>query len=80
MSRGATRIYPGQKLVVGERSAPVAALDGETAYRVRRGDSLSTIARRFGVSVDELRRWNQIETDHLVIGQSITIRTSGGGQ
>jgi membrane-bound lytic murein transglycosylase D len=79
MSRGATRIYPGQKLVVGEGSGPVAALDGDTAYRVRRGDSLSTIARRFGVSVDELRRWNQIESDHLVIGQSITIRASSGG-
>jgi LysM repeat protein len=80
MSRGATRIHPGQKLVVAQDSGPVATLDGEAAYRVRRGDSLTTIARRFGVSVDELRRWNQIESDRLMVGQSITIRASGGGQ
>jgi len=29
-------------------------------YRVRKGDSLYAIARRFQVSVAELRRWNQV--------------------
>lgn len=32
----------------------------KTHYRVRRGDSLYTIARRFQVSIADLKRWNQV--------------------
>jgi len=79
MSSRSTRIHPGQKLVVSEAVA-VADASESTAYRIRRGDTLSTIARRFGVSVEELRRWNQIDSDRIVVGQSINIRGSGGSQ
>jgi membrane-bound lytic murein transglycosylase D len=79
-----TRIYPGQKLVVSDAPEPTEVADisatESTAYRIRRGDTLSTIARRFGVSVEELRRWNGIDSDHIVVGQSLTIRGSGGSQ
>jgi membrane-bound lytic murein transglycosylase D len=82
MGSRTTRIYPGQTLVVSEAARPVAAADASesTAYRIRRGDTLTTIARRFGVSVEELRRWNRIDSDRIVVGQSITIRGSGGTQ
>jgi len=82
MGSRTTRIYPGQKLVVSEAAETVEVADASesTAYRIRRGDTLTTIARRFGVSVDELRRWNQIDSDRIVVGQSITIRASGGTQ
>jgi membrane-bound lytic murein transglycosylase D len=82
MGSRATRIYPGQILVVGEavKTAEVADVPGSTAYRIRRGDTLTTIARRFGVSVEELRRWNRIDSDRIVVGQSITVRGSGGSQ
>jgi LysM repeat protein len=81
MSRGATRIYAGQTLIVSDRG-PVAVADASepTAYRIRRGDTLTTIARKFGVSVDELRRWNQIDSDRIVVGQSLTVRGAGGSQ
>jgi LysM repeat protein len=82
MASRTTRIYPGQELVVREaaETAEVADAFESTAYRIRRGDTLTTIARRFGVSVEELRRWNEIDSDRIVIGQSITIRGSGGSQ
>jgi membrane-bound lytic murein transglycosylase D len=82
MGSRTTRIYPGQKLVVSEAVEAVAVADASesTAYRIRRGDTLTTIARRFGVSVEELRRWNQIDSDRIVVGQSLTIRGSGGTQ
>jgi membrane-bound lytic murein transglycosylase D len=81
MSRRASRIYPGQKLVVREGSAPVAAAaPGATSYRVRRGDTLSIIARRFGVSVEELRQWNGIQSDHIAVGDALTIYTSASAQ
>jgi len=80
MSSRSTRIYPGQKLLVSE--VPVATADASesTAYRIRRGDTLTGIARKFGVSVEELRLWNQIDSDHIVVGQSLTIRAAGGSQ
>ncbi|MGA3068810.1 MAG: LysM peptidoglycan-binding domain-containing protein [Terracidiphilus sp.] len=41
--------------------APVAAPPARMAlYTVRRGDTLVTIADRFGVSLNQLRRWNNI--------------------
>jgi membrane-bound lytic murein transglycosylase D len=41
--------------------APVAAPSLHTLlYTTRRGDTLVSIADRFGVSLDQLRRWNKI--------------------
>jgi len=41
--------------------APVATSSRRTLlYTVHRGDTLVTIADRFGVSLEQLRRWNQI--------------------
>jgi membrane-bound lytic murein transglycosylase D len=85
MSRRASRIYPGQRLLVSDPDPALVASsargpDGATSYRIRRGDTLSTIARRFGVSVEELRRWNQMDSDRIVAGQSLTIQQTGGTQ
>ena len=42
-------------------------------YRVRRGDTLIRIARRHGVTVRQLREWNNIRGSHIRIGQRLTI-------
>ncbi|MEA5444573.1 LysM peptidoglycan-binding domain-containing protein [Gammaproteobacteria bacterium AB-CW1] len=43
-------------------------------YRVRSGDSLARIASRFGVSVNDLLRWNSLSADdYLQPGQQLTI-------
>lgn len=42
-------------------------------YRVRRGDTLIHIARRHGVTVRQLRNWNNIRGSHIRIGQRLTI-------
>jgi membrane-bound lytic murein transglycosylase D len=43
--------------------APAAAPSSHTIlYTARRGDSLVSIADRFGVSLDQLRRWNKISS------------------
>lgn len=80
MSPRSSRIYPGQKLFVssGSVATAVAAGGSPVTYRVRWGDTLSVIARRFGVSVEELRRWNAIDSDTIVAGQSLTVRTPAG--
>ncbi len=45
------------------------------SYTIRQGDSLSMIARRFHVSVSELKRWNQLKSDRIVAGKTLKIYT-----
>ena len=42
-------------------------------YRVRRGDSLIIIARRFGTSVGEIRRANRLKGSRILAGQKLKI-------
>ena len=43
-------------------------------YRVRRGDSLSRISQKFGVSINQLRRWNNLpKGKYLQPGQRLTL-------
>lgn len=45
-------------------------------YRVARGDTLYSIARKHGVSVDDLKRWNKIRGERVTSGQTLSIQTS----
>lgn len=47
--------------------------DKRIRYRVRNGDYLGKIAKRFGVRVSDIKRWNGLRTHHLKIGQRLTI-------
>ncbi len=50
-------------------------------YRVRRGDTLGGIARRFGSSVAELQRANRLpRADRIYIGQRLRIPQRGAGR
>jgi len=48
-------------------------------HRVRKGDSLWKISRRYRVSVRKLRRWNGIyRRRYLRVGERLLIRRRGG--
>lgn len=47
-----------------------------TEYRIRRGDTLSGVARRNQVSVTDLKRANGLTNDRLVVGQTLQIPSS----
>ncbi|WP_456463449.1 LysM peptidoglycan-binding domain-containing protein [Lutibacter sp.] len=42
-------------------------------YRVRSGDYLGKIAEKYGVSVSKIKRWNNLRSTRLRIGQRLTI-------
>jgi membrane-bound lytic murein transglycosylase D len=42
-------------------------------YRVRRGDTLITIADRFGVTLEQLRRWNHLRGNAIYLGHSLYV-------
>lgn len=45
-------------------------------YKVRRGDTLSSIAQVFSTSVASLRTWNRISGSRVIAGDRLTIYTS----
>ena len=42
-------------------------------YRVKPGDSLIKIAKKFGVSVSEIKRWNKLKGNIIIVGDKLTI-------
>lgn len=86
-----TVIWPGQTLVIpssGQDSAPSrsrspAASPGSGAvaggsYVVHSGDTLGSIASRYGVSVSALRSVNGLSGDVILTGQMLSIPSSSG--
>jgi membrane-bound lytic murein transglycosylase D len=45
-------------------------------YRVKRGDTLSSIARLFSTTVSALKQWNRLHSNHISPGQRLTVYTS----
>jgi LysM repeat protein len=68
----------GQRLVIP--NAKNTSLSPFSTYTVVAGDSLSVIAARFGVSVNDLRSANNLSSDILQIGQTLTIPNGSTAQ
>ena len=45
----------------------------QVSYRVRRGDTLASVARRWHVSADDIVAWNQLHSMSLFTGQHLTL-------
>ena len=45
-------------------------------YVVKKGDNLSTLSKKVGLSVDEIKRINQLRSDHLLAGQTLIFSSS----
>jgi LysM repeat protein len=69
--RGDGLIRPGQTLYIPVQGGRPPA-NGLT-HSVRSGESLWTIAKRFGTSVADLRRWNGLTESVIRPGQKLTV-------
>ena len=50
-------------------------MDSKIIYRVVSGDYLGKIAQKFKVKVNEIKRWNNLKTDNINIGDKLIIYT-----
>ncbi|WP_439152771.1 LysM peptidoglycan-binding domain-containing protein, partial [Winogradskyella sp.] len=70
------KIYAFARAEFNNREKPLPQLfkaDTKIRYRVRSGDYLGKIARRYGVRVSQIKRWNGLRSNNLRIGQRLTI-------
>jgi membrane-bound lytic murein transglycosylase D len=56
----------------------VARPPSPIVYRVKRGDTLSGIARLFDTTVDQIKAWNKLRSNAIVAGARLTIHTTRG--
>ncbi len=61
----------GQVLIVGSGTSP-----SSNTYKVVNGDTLYSIARKYNISVDELKRLNNLTGNNLSIGQILKVPSS----
>lgn len=66
-------LLPGQTLRIPSRQTTPDLVN----HRVRKGDSVSAIARRYGVSIADIRRWNQLADNQLKAGSTLRIYRRG---
>lgn len=69
-------IYAHVKEQLKSKESPLPQLvktDDRIRYRVRSGDYLGKIAKRYGVGVSQIKRWNGLRSNNLRVGQRLTI-------
>lgn len=42
-------------------------------YTVKKGDTLASIAEKFGVTVNQLKKWNKLKSDKITVGQVLKV-------
>ena len=62
-----TNLEVGQQLLIPTSESKI------NTYTVKSGDSLYSIAKKYGISVDELKKANGLTTNNLSLGQKLVI-------
>ncbi|SDK13816.1 LysM peptidoglycan-binding domain-containing protein [Sediminibacillus albus] len=88
-----TLIYPGDVFTVskpgsntskdsktsnGDKKQEPAKEKSSVAYKVVSGDYLGKIASKYGVSVSDLKKWNNLSSDTIYVGQTLKVNGSSG--
>ena len=67
----ANSLKVGQKLIIPSNSG--LNPDNMFMYTVKKGDSLYSISKLYGTSVDEIKKLNYLKSNNLVVGQVLRI-------
>ena len=72
--RGSTSYVPGRRGVPRERVKGTSSAEGRMTVTVRKGETLATIAQRYGVTTAEVMRWNHLKSSRVRRGTRLKIR------
>jgi membrane-bound lytic murein transglycosylase D len=73
--RASTSYVPERNLITPASMNAESNAEGRITVTVRRGETLATIAKRYGVTVDDIKRWNHLKTSAVRRGTRVKIRT-----
>ncbi|WEG13201.1 LysM peptidoglycan-binding domain-containing protein [Pullulanibacillus sp. KACC 23026] len=61
----------------GQTVSTQASVSTATTYTVKSGDTLSQIAKKYSVTVDQLKAWNGLASDTIRVGQTLKLSSAG---
>jgi membrane-bound lytic murein transglycosylase D len=67
------RIRVGQTVRLPGGSAVASAASASRYHKVSRGENLTVIAKRYGVSIRQIRAWNSINGSRILPGQRLRV-------
>lgn len=81
-----SRIYPGQKLIVYSPGSTHSSSSSSSSsnfskstngyHTVRSGENLGLIAKKYGISVNQLKSWNGLSSNTIKPGQKLKVNES----
>ena len=87
-------IHPGQKLTIYRSGGPMAQVSKTTksssktapssgtttkTHVVKKGETLSSIAKKYGCTTTDLKNWNGLKSNTVKVGQKLTIKSKSTG-
>lgn len=69
---------PGSGKVARVSRGPSKAIPANGSYKVRRGDNLWSISKKFGLTIRSLKSLNNLRSSKLRVGQRLKVSISGG--
>ncbi len=73
------RLETGQKLIIPATAPSESALGKLTYYRVRKGDTVESVAEQYSVSSADVVKWNHLSSQKLARGMRLRVYPGGLG-
>ena len=60
--------------IVGEASSPPQMMQTQKVFHfVKTGETLYALSKKYGVTIEDLKSWNQLTTNEISVGQSLIV-------
>jgi membrane-bound lytic murein transglycosylase D len=66
-------LHPGDEVRLPEGATGSSGLSTATVHRVQKGDTLASIARKYGADPGELKVWNHLKGNRIQVGQKLKV-------
>jgi LysM repeat protein len=68
-------LYVGQKLSIVKSTQSISpeVAEKQIKHIVVQGETLFAISRKYSVAVEDIKKWNKLQSNNLVLGQTLII-------
>jgi membrane-bound lytic murein transglycosylase D len=68
-----------EELLAGRSAGNDGGTQEKIIHKVAQGETMRTIGSKYGVSTDDIRRWNGLKSSRVSVGRRLTIYVDNGG-